>query len=83
MAKNMAHIENGVVVNIEWHSDHAAETDSLKNIKDRPVVIGDSYEDGFFWHDGEKVLSEVERLRSEKAEYEALINELYSEVTAE
>lgn len=63
MAKSMARIENSVVVNVEWCSDRAEETDTLKNIGDRHVVSGDTYKDGYFWRDGEKVLSETEELR--------------------
>ena len=63
MAKSMARIENSVVVNVEWCSDRAKETDTLKNIGDRHVVSGDTYKDGYFWRDGEKVLSETEELR--------------------
>lgn len=63
MAKSMARIEDNIVVNIEWCSDSTAETDTLKNMDDRPVGIGDTYKDGYFWRDGEKVLSEVEELR--------------------
>lgn len=63
MAKSMAKIEDGIVVNVEWCSDRAKETDTLKNIGDRHVVSGDTYKDGYFWRDGEKVLSETEELR--------------------
>lgn len=63
MAKSMARIENSVVVNVEWCSDRAKETDTLKNIGDRHVVSGDTYKDGYFWRDVEKVLSETEELR--------------------
>ena len=78
MAKSMARIENGTVVNIEWCSDRMEETDTLKNIGDRIIKVGDTYSEGKFYRDGEKILSTADKL----AEYEALINELYSEVTA-
>jgi hypothetical protein len=78
MAKSMARVENGIVVNIEWCSDRTSETDTLKNIEDRLIEVGDSYSDGKFYRDGEKILTTSEKL----AEYEALINELYAEVTA-
>lgn len=63
MAKSMARIENSVVVDVEWCSDRTEESDTLKNIGDRHVVSGDTYKDGYFWRDGEKVLSETEELR--------------------
>ena len=62
MAKNMARIKNGIVTNVEWCSDMTAETDTLKNINDRPVGIGDTYCDGIFYRDGEKIMTHVERL---------------------
>ena len=62
MAKNMARLSNGVVFNIEWFSDSTAETDTLINIGDRPVAIGDSYIGGVFYRGGEKILSISERL---------------------
>ncbi len=83
MAKNMARIENGIVVNVEWCSDLTKDTDSLVSCGDIPVGIGDSFEDGAFYRDGEKLLSYLDAAKLKIAEYEALINELYSEVTAE
>ena len=65
MAKNMARIENGIVVNVQWCPDGMAETDTLKNINDLPVGIGDTYADGEFYRDGEMVLSQIERLQAE------------------
>ena len=82
MAKNMARVDNGIVINIQWCSDAAHETDVLKDMGYRPVAIGDTYSEGEFYHDGEKVLTELEYTQAQLAEYESLINELYSEVTA-
>ena len=62
MAKSMARVENSVVVNVEWCSDRAKETDTLKNIGDRHVVSGDTYAEGFFYRDGEKIMSTSEKL---------------------
>lgn len=79
MAKSMARIEDGIVVNVEWCSDRTSETDTLKNIGDRIIEVGDTYAEGKYYRDGEEILTTAEKL----AEYEALINELYSEVTVE
>lgn len=73
MAKNMARIDNGIVVNIEWCSEKMAETDTLKNIGDRPVDIGDTYSDGSFYHNGEKVLTPLEAAREEIADMKAAL----------
>lgn len=62
MAKNMARIDNGIVVNIEWCSDRMAETDTLKNFEGRSIGIGDTYSDGKFYRDGEEIMSTVEKL---------------------
>lgn len=82
MAKTMAKIENGVVVNLEWHNDNTPDTATLISSGERPVAIGDTYTEGFFYHDGEKVLSEKEQLQAQNAELQALIDELYTEVTS-
>ena len=78
MAKSMARIENGVVTNVEWYSDRSSETDTLKDIEDRLIEVGDTYSEGKFYRDGEEILTTADKL----AAYEALINELYAEVTA-
>ena len=73
MAKNMARIENNIVVNIEWCSDGMAETDTLKNTEDRPVGIGDTYESGKFYRNGEEILTPLEEALKKNAEYEAAL----------
>ena len=77
MAKSMARIKDGVVVNIEWCDDEKPVSDSLVETEDRPVSIGDTYDGGCFWHEGEMVLSEVEELRIAN---EILMNGLEVEV---
>ena len=62
MAKRMAKLEGGVVVNTQWHADRTPETDTLKDIQDRPVALGDIYEKGCFYRNGEKILSVAEKL---------------------
>lgn len=60
MAKNMARLESGVVVNIEWCSDLTTETDTLKDMGDCAVAVGDVYENGKFYHDGIEVVTPLE-----------------------
>ena len=63
MAKNMARLDgNGIVINIEWCSDKTSDTETLVNMSDYPVAIGDTYKDGFFYRNGEKVLAPFEEL---------------------
>lgn len=72
MAKNMARIKDGIVINVEWCSDNALETDILKDMDDRTVVIGDTYSDGNFYHDGKRILTSLETL----VEYEHALVEI-------
>lgn len=76
MAKNMARIEDGVVVNIEWCANACEETDTLKNINDLIVVIGDTYDGSSFYHNGEKLLTLIDKLYLEIEELDNLILDL-------
>lgn len=80
MAKNMALVSDGVVVNVLWCSDKAAQTDTLIDPDGRPVGIGDTYSDGKFYRDGAEVLTPLEAalaqiaaLREEKADMQAAL----------
>lgn len=81
MAKTMAQIKNGTVVNMLWCPDSEAHTDTLIEIAARPVGIGDTYAGTDFYRDGTKVLTpmeaaqaETERLRAENADMAAALN---------
>lgn len=76
MAKNMARIENGIVINIEWCSDKVVQTDTLIDIEDRLVNIGNTYTEGKFYDNGIEVLTEKEILYKQLAEYEKELAEL-------
>lgn len=76
MAKNMAFIENGVVSNILWCADMEPETDRLIDTADLPVAIGDSYESGKFYRNGEEVLTPLQAAMKKNAEYEAALSEI-------
>lgn len=80
MAKNMALVCDGVVINVLWCSDKAAQTDTLIDPAGRPVGIGDTYSDGKFYRDGAEVLTpleaamaEIAALREEKADMQAAL----------
>ena len=60
MAKNMARLNGGIVVNIEWCSDDAPETDDLVSFRDIHVELGDSFENGSFYRNGEKLMTPAE-----------------------
>lgn len=61
MAKNMAFIENNVVTTILWCSDSEPQTKTLVDVLDRPVAIGDTYDGGVFYRNGEPVLTALEQ----------------------
>ena len=70
MAKNMARLEDGVVVNLEWCSDSAPETAELREYEGYAIRIGDSWENGKWMRDGAAVLTEAE-IAAQAAEEEA------------
>ena len=76
MAKNMALIGSGVVVNVLWCSDRAPETEALIDMADRPVGIGDTYTEGKFYRDGAEVLTPLEEALKQNAAYEAALSEI-------
>lgn len=75
MAKNMAVLEKGLVINILWCSDWEEETETQKDLGDRPVSIGDRYQDGTWLRpDGTEVLTPLE---AAEAHISSLRNDLY------
>ena len=76
MAKDMAFVENGVVSNILWCSDREPDTEILIDTADRPVAIGDTYENGKFYRNGEEVLTPLQEALKKNAEYEAALSEI-------
>lgn len=61
MAKTMVRVENGIVVNIEWCSGNYIGDDSLVDVYDVPVGIGDTYDGYGFYRDGVKLLSPTDQ----------------------
>lgn len=76
MAKSMALIENGIIVNMLWCTDSEQETESLINPADRPVGIGDTYSNCKFYRDGVEILTPLEEAQKKNAEYEAALQEI-------
>lgn len=69
-----AYVEDGIVTNLICLYPHnESDFPNAVQIDDLPVVIGDTYVDGVFYHDGEKVVSDLERAMNKIAEmtYEA------------
>lgn len=69
---NYALIENGVVDNIIWlYPGNADDFPNAVPMNDIPAAIGDTYTDGAFYHNGERVLTNEERMQQELAEADA------------
>lgn len=59
-------IENGVVTNIIWlHPKNASDFPNAVPMNDIPAAIGDTYTDGVFYRDGERVLTMQEQMQKE------------------
>lgn len=76
MGKTMAVLENSLISNIIWCSDHQTETDQLKDPADRPVGIGDTYRGGKWYRDGVEILTPLEEAYKQNAEYEAALSKI-------
>lgn len=60
---NYALIEDGVVTNVIWlHPGNASDFPNAVALNDIPAEIGDSYVDGVFYRDGERVLTATEQM---------------------
>ena len=67
MAKTMALLEDGTVVNVIWCSDGEPETDTLKNAGDYEIAIGDTLTDGKWCRDGVELLTPLEEAEQKNA----------------
>ena len=76
MAKTMARIQNGVVVNLEWVNDTIAETDELKNVNDLQIEIGDAYVDNKFYRNGVEIVTFRHLVRKTLENYEKVLDEI-------
>lgn len=76
MAKNMARVYDGVVLNVVWCTDTQPETETLVATSNRSVTAGDTYSDGKFYRDGEEILTPLEEALKKNAEYEAALSEI-------
>lgn len=73
---NYALIENGVVTNIIWlHPKNIVEFPNAVPVNQLLVCIGDTYMDGSFYRDGERLLAPYEEAIMETSAAEAAYNE--------
>ena len=74
---NYALIENGIITNVIWlHPGNAAEFPNAVALNDIPAGIGDTYADGVFYREGERVLTAAERMQAEMGDMKAALAEL-------
>lgn len=72
---NYALIENGVVTNIIWlYPGNASDFPHAVPCGEYPVAIGDTYTDGVFYRDGERLLTPVEQAQAENADMQEALN---------
>ena len=80
MAKTMVLLEDNVIVNLLWCSNSEEETDTLKEVGDYELNIGDTFEDGKWYRDGSELLTPLEEAELKAAEYYNSLTELVEEV---
>ena len=80
MAKTMVLLEDNVIVNLLWCSNSEEETDTLKEVGDYELRIGDTFEDGKWYRDGSELLTPLEEAELKAAEYYNSLTELVEEV---
>ena len=74
---NYAIVENGTVSNIiVVYEGNAHEFPEAVKLNDVPAQIGDTYSDGRFFHEGEPLLSPLERANDTIAELDAAVVDL-------
>ena len=72
-ATNFAIMENGIVTNIAWGMVYNMEEfPGAVQIDDRAVQIGDTYENGVFYHEGVEVRTTTEEMADMIAALEML-----------
>lgn len=66
-------VTDGAVTNvIVLRETNAVDFPGAVALHDRPVGIGDSYQDGKFWRDGKEVLTAQEEIEQYKAALQTL-----------
>ena len=65
-------IEDGIVINLIWlYPGNASDFLNAIPCKDYPVSIGDTYADGVFYRDGERLLTPLEEALAASMEADA------------
>lgn len=67
-------IQDGVVTNLIWlFSANTEDFPDAVPVNDLPVSIGDSYEDGVFYRNGQELLSVMESTLAEKSDMQTAL----------
>lgn len=80
MAKTMARIKDGVVVNLEWVNDFTSASDTLKDVYDIQIRIGDTYVDGKFYHDDVEIVTYRDKIRNILTYYDMTLSNIAASV---
>ena len=74
---NYALIENNTITNIIWlYPGNASDFPNAVSLDNVPAGIGDTYEDGVFYRNGERILTNEELLLKQNIEKDGIIAEL-------
>ena len=65
-ATNFAIVEDGIVTNVVWGMTYT-EIPNAVQVDDRAVQIGDTYQDGVFYHNGIPVRTMAEEMADMRA----------------
>jgi hypothetical protein len=76
MAKTMAIIKDGIVINLVWVDDNTAETDELKNVHNLNVLVGDTYSYNSYYRDGMKLITHREQLTKNIKDYDSALTDI-------
>lgn len=69
---NYAIVKNGIVENVVV-MNNISNLPNAVFLDNLPVGIGDTYEDGVFYHNGERVIAMVDTLRLQIEELDSLL----------
>lgn len=82
MAKTMARLKDGIVVNLECFDDSTKESDELRHIHDLHIVVGDKYVNGKFYRDNAEIVPYRKQIRNMVKDYDAALTEIAEYVSA-
>ena len=69
-------IENGMIVNVVWLlPNNADDFPNVVPLGDVPAGIGDTYNGIYFYHNGKRILTELERMEGAIANLDSILLE--------